>query len=152
MVLLRILEREAALVTRFVGILAQEQEILIKGKPQELEPLSEAKTPLIDELMALAAQRDEALRAEGFPADAEGLRTWVTLQGNADLDSTYAALKQASGEAKRLNLLNASLVNSRLQITQQALSVLLPGENAAALYDTQGQSAQKVGYKLIDSA
>ena len=152
MKLVSILERETDLVTRFVGILTQEQEILVRGKPQDLAPLTEAKTPLIDELMALASQRDDALRAEGFPQDVDGLKTWVTLQGNQQLEATYETLKRASAEAKRLNQLNASLVSTRLQITQQALSVLLPAENAPALYDTQGQSAQKVGYKLIDSA
>lgn len=152
MSLLTTLENELGLVRQFVSLLENEQAVLVQGRVHDLAALTEAKTPLLDALMALASNRDELLRAEGYPCSNEGLKTWVTVQASPRVDTLYDELKQLSNEARRLNLLNASLVNSRLQLTQQALSILLPGEQAPSLYDTQGQSAQRVGYKLIDSA
>lgn len=152
MTLLGTLERELTLVKRFVEILAQEQAVLVQGKVHDMAELTDAKTPLLDELVALAANRDNLLHLAGYPSSNEGLKTWVTVQADPAVDTLYESLKQFSNEARRLNLLNASLVNTRLQVTQQALSILLPAENTPSLYDTQGQSSQRVGYKLIDSA
>jgi flagellar biosynthesis protein FlgN len=147
-----LLAEETRWVEQFVRLLTDEQKLLTSSQVSDLQGITDQKNTLIELLTKIASQRDELLRAAGLPASSEGLIAWVTINADQALTHLFDRLKQISSEAKRLNELNAQLVNIRLQVTQQALSVLLPQEQSPALYDTLGQSSQRVGYKLIDSA
>lgn len=139
-------------VSAFVELLQTEQALLTSKDAAELPSITEQKNALIEQLTQCAQIRDDILRQAGFPETGEGIKSYLAVLSNPTLDTTFAALKAQASEAKRLNELNAKLVGMRLQVTQQALSILLPQEQAPALYDVQGQTAQRVGYKLIDSA
>ncbi len=147
-----LLAEETRWVEKFVQLLTDEQKMLTSSQVSDLQSITDQKNSLIELLTKIASQRDELLRAAGLPASSDGLIAWVTINADQALSHLFDRLKQISSEAKRLNELNAQLVNIRLQVTQQALSVLLPQEQSPALYDPLGQSSQRVGYKLIDSA
>lgn len=146
------LANELRQVSAFVELLKTEQGLLTSKDTSDLQTITDQKNALIDQLSQCAQIRDSVLRQAGFPETSDGIKAYLGTLSDPDLDATFAALKSLATEAKRLNELNAKLVGMRLQVTQQALSVLLPQEQAPALYDVQGQSAQRVGYKFIDSA
>lgn len=153
------LANELNTVSAFVELLKSEQVLLTSNHTSntphpigDLQSITDQKNNLIDQLTQCAQTRDALVRQAGFPETGDGIQSYLSVLCNPGLDATFAALKAQASEANRLNALNAKLVAMRLQVTQQALSILLPQEHAPALYDVQGQTAQRVGYKLIDSA
>lgn len=148
----KILVAEDRLVSQFIDCLTREQEVLNQDNVHELQPITGQKNKLIAELVDISDQRNGLLRQAGLPDTNEGFKTWVTLHASPAGRKLFESLKAHAVQAKQLNETNAYLVNARLQATQQALSVLLPQEQAPTLYNLQGQSSSRTGLKLIDSA
>jgi flagellar biosynthesis/type III secretory pathway chaperone len=147
-----LLTLELELVRKFIDCLVKEQAVLSKDKVHDLQSITDCKNQLLGEMIDLTDQRNALLRQAGFPDNVDGLKTWLALNASPSNKSVFDSLRSLSAQAKMLNESNASLVNSRLQATQQALSILLPQEQAPSLYNLQGQSSQRSGFKLIDSA
>lgn len=139
-------------VEAFVALLKTEQSVLTSTDPLALGEITERKNQLVEQLIACAQQRNRWLKLSGFPETTDGLQHYLQTHGSAEESRVFVELKALATEARALNEKNAKLVGLRLQVTHQALAALLPPEQSPVLYDVQGQSAQRIGYKLIDSA
>ena len=125
---------------------------MLAGKEVDrLADLSRAKTDVMAGLSRISDERNRLLATEGLPADAPGVRAWAKRTGETgeELRSKLIAL---AGEARELNRVNGQLIAIRLQHTQGALQALTGAQPGSGLYDRDGMTAPRTGYRLIDSA
>lgn len=148
----KLLSDETRLVEDFIACLKRERHQLAQEKIVDLQAITDQKNQLIGALLSISENRSEVLRQSGLPDTGEGLKTWLSLYGSVEGQQAYEKLRTLSIEAKQLNEINAKMVGQRLQATQQALSILLPQEQAPTLYNPYGQSSQRSNFKIIDSA
>lgn len=125
---------ETRALQEFVAILETEQKLLISGDADAVLPLLERKTALIATLGVTGQQRDTALRELGLTDDKAEIEAFFSHAGKAHQEAWHALLELAQS-AKRLNTTNGTLINSRLQSNQQALSILMQASG-----DSQGDS------------
>lgn len=115
---------EAAAMIAFVSLLEAEKQLLLDGDAEQLLVNVEKKTALVAQLTQAGNQREQALTDLGAENSRASVNEFMARQ-DSDLQSAWATLLELAKTANQLNSTNASLVNSRLQHNQQALSVLL---------------------------
>lgn len=144
---------EAGLVSTFVRLLGEEQEILKNGHPDALPPLIERKTATALELAAVSASRNMILRQAGFAADRAGMESWLKANpADQAVHDQWNKLQTLAAEAKELNRVNGELIQLRMQNNSQALEVLIAAANRQDLYGADGQASQAATRRIIDSA
>lgn len=148
-----VVERELALVERFLAILLVEQAALRRGAVDGLEAFTAAKAEMASRLNAASDEREAWLASEGAAAGRSGLEAWLAAhpedQAAGKAWRKLIAVAEASRDANRLN---GQLIAQRLQFTHQALVVLAGETPAAGLYDRDGQSTRGTGSRIIDAA
>lgn len=132
------LRQEQATLDRFIDLLQQEQAALVAANVDQLQPLSELKQKLSEELNGLARQRVAVLERAGFKADAAGMQAWLSKQP-ASAAEAWTQLRERAQTAQHLNQTNGKLIQSHLQHNQQALAVLMNAANKADIYGADGQ-------------
>lgn len=151
----QLVSEELATLQIFVGVLRQEQQFLVAGDIDGLTPLVTEKTNLSSRLAQLAEQRNQILAAAELPSDRVGMETWLAQQTSAAKTSwskNWENLLSLAAEARTLNQANGTLISTRLQHNQQALTVLLTASNQAALYGPDGQTKAGVSGRLFGAA
>ena len=143
---------EASLVKQFVELLAQEQEVLTKGKTDELPAIAQSKEKLAAELNELSRLRNGLLASLGFPSDRSGMEAWAVV--NPLQKETIAAWNQTlslAARAKELNHQNGQLIQLRMKYNCQALEILLRKENNLDLYGPDGRSSALSERRINDA-
>ncbi|MBI2307818.1 MAG: flagellar protein FlgN [Rhodocyclales bacterium] len=144
---------EADVVSAFVLLLKEEQEILKAGSPEALPDVVERKTEVARKLAPLATARNTELARAGFAADRPGIDAWLKKQpGDKGVRQHWERLQALAAEAKELNRVNGELIRLRMQNNAQALEALLAAANRQDLYGADGQAAQATTRRIIDSA
>ncbi len=148
------LSDELKLLRIFVDILQKEQQALVDGDIDRLMPLVTEKTNLSNRLSQLSLQRNQTLATAGFPTDRNGMESWLARQAKPARSSLteWENLLTLASEARTLNQVNGTLIATRLQNNQQALSVLLEASNQAALYGPDGQTTTSGSGRQLGSA
>lgn len=152
-VLADIIAAEADVVSAFVLLLQEEQDVLKNGNPDALPPIVEKKTAATQQLAQLSSSRNVELRRAGYAADRSGVAAWMA-KNPADqaLRQQWERLQSLAEEAKELNRVNGELIRVRIQNNSQALEALLAAANRQDLYGADGQAAQTATRRIIDSA
>lgn len=132
------LQAETRALQEFKATLQAEQNALIGGDVAALTALSPSKLQQVENLNRLAAERLEHIAALGLSADRKGMEQWAAAAGTA-ADAAWRAMLAAAGAAHQANQMNGTLIQTRLQHNQQALTVLLAAANKANLYGPDGQ-------------
>jgi flagellar biosynthesis/type III secretory pathway chaperone len=148
------IDREIALVSRFLALLLDEQEALKTANPDALPKIHDEKYILVDQLNALEIERS-SLTALGGPASSarERMESWMAEHpAEKQIAARWQQLIQLCQDAKQQNILNARLVNLHLEQTNQALAILTRDTNESVLYGSNGQAAQYMGRRIVDSA
>ncbi len=143
---------EASLVKQFVELLEQEQEVLTKGKTDELPAIAESKEQLAAELNELSRLRNGLLVSLGLPSDRSGMEAWTA--ANLLQKETVAAWNQTlslAARAKELNYRNGQLIQLRMKYNSQALEILLRKENNLDLYGPDGRSSALSERRINDA-
>ena len=136
-----LLRTEFSLMTDFVSVLEQEHVLLKSPTSVALDGLpglTDRKQALASQLLAVVDQRGQLLISMGLEPDGAGLRNWGNQTQDAHILSLLDQLRALGDSAKHLNESNSRLVNLRLQVTQQALSVLMPQDGVSSLYQANG--------------
>ncbi len=129
---------EYAAVEAFASVLACEEKALTAVSPlEQLPPIIEMKTELVEKLSALEKQRDSQLAELGFPPGWRGME----LASGADprLATQWALLQKAAERAKRSNTTNGVLIHTRMEYNRRALDVLKGAQHKAGLYGPDGR-------------
>lgn len=148
-----ITEREITLISRFVALLTEEQDLLKRGDAAALPRIATAKGPLVDQLNALESERRAALGISGEQKTREAMEAWLAAHpAEQTAAAHWARLLELAQEAKQLHELNAGLVGMHLQQTAEALAILTRKAEQNTLYGSNGQTAQISGSRIVDSA
>lgn len=151
--LLPLVRKEADLVGRFVDVLNQEREALQAADASALPALVAAKSVLVDELNATAAERNQFLAQAGLPKDKAGMKAWLERKPiEKGLGQTWHELLEKAATARSLHLQNSQLLALHLRFTDDALAVLQQKMQNSLLYGPDGQSTSLAGNHVIDSA
>ncbi len=136
-----LLHEEVALLRDFLALLQREQQTLTDGDIDRLLPLASEKSALFGRLATLSEARNKSLVAQSLPPDRAGVDAWLAAHPDAaSARKLWAELLAMTLEARELNRVNGSLINTRLANNQQALTTLLAAANQAALYGPDGQT------------
>lgn len=146
--------REIALISRFIALLNNEQEILKRAEATDLPEISAAKISLAEQLNTLEIERRSALGITSHENPREAMAKWLA-QHPAEQTAAvnWKTLLNLAGEAKQQHELNARLVGIHLQQTTEALAILnRQSSEQLPLYGSNGQAAQSSGSRIVDSA
>ncbi|MEI7968421.1 MAG: flagellar protein FlgN [Betaproteobacteria bacterium] len=141
--------------SRFLAILQGESSALLRGDVEELLRLAESKTAVVEELIALATSRQEALMVSGFSSDRTGMTEWLIVHGareHSRLSTLWNALLADATEARQLNQTNGILIESRLRFNQAALTALRAASEQATLYGPNGSPDFKTRSRALGLA
>lgn len=148
-----IIGREIELVSQFIAVLNEEQEVLKRGDVAALSDLASRKTPLVEQLNNIERERTNALDLPESANERGAMENWLARNGNdADTTVNWKKLLNLASEAKRLHELNVQLLEMHLRQTSEILSILTsqPGKNT--LYGSTGQTLSSTGSRFVDSA
>lgn len=146
--------REIALISRFIALLNNEQEILKRAKPADLPEISAAKIDLVEQLNTLEIERRSALGMASDENPRKVMTKWLAQHPAEQAAAVnWKNLLNLASEAKQLHDLNARLVGMHLQQTTEALAILnRQSSEQLPLYGSNGQAAQNSGSRIVDSA
>lgn len=133
-----LLAEELEVVSQFKTLLKSEQEGLIAGDIAVLPDITTSKSSLIERLNTLSSQQLLLISSLGFKADKSGIAEWVK-QSPTDIQNLWGSILDLALAVKESNQINGTLINTRLQYTQQTLSSLMAAANQANLYGPDGQ-------------
>lgn len=150
--LVQAIAEEAGAIRQFVDLLKREQASLSNGITDELPELAEQKGKLFVHLNQLAAQRTDALAAQGLSADRAGVEAWFALHTDENsLRNEWTAVLSLASEARELNRLNGELIRMRMQYNAKALEALQGGKGVLDLYGPDGQSTSPGHSRIYDA-
>ena len=141
----------AGLMTGFVAILEEEQQVLTAGVLDRLLPLAERKTEFAGRLATLDDQRLRSLQS-GQQRGKADIATWLARMGDAGLRQTWQSVLELAAKAHQLNASNGQLIGERMRHNQQALAVLMAAGERSALYGPDGQPRLGGGGRPLGSA
>lgn len=148
-----IIEREIELTSRFLDLLAEEQEVLKQGEIAALADLTARKPPFIEQLNALSKQRIALLDLAPEVEERDAMKQWLILHGDDQVAAVnWEKLLKLAREAKAMHELNAQLVDMHLRQTSEILNILNQSSSGASLYGSSGQSIPATGSRIVDSA
>lgn len=147
------IDAEISTLQRFLKLLQREQEMLRKGKIDDLPPLLEEKSGLAAHLSMLAEQRSQALATAGIVANRADVSSWLATQPATSREKTaWPLLVALASEARELNRVNGELIQLRLQHGTRALEALLGSSDSLGLYRPDGQNTLPSGRRISDQA
>ncbi len=140
--LCRMLQMEKEVLAAFTTLLRDEQQTLVRGELEPLGSYAEAKSKCLFELTRLGEQRHRLLRERGLQCDDAGMQR--LLREHVDHpDLPRAAWQQIidlAKSAKHLNEINGTLIGTRLNSTQRALSVIFSAARLPGAYTADGST------------
>lgn len=148
-----ILEREVELISRFIAVLNEEQDILKQGKVAALEALTAQKAELVDQLNALEGERLGSINQAGTTPERGVMENWLAQNSDDQAAAVnWEKLLNSAREAKSLHELNAKLVDIHLRQTSEILTILTTPPEKPGLYGSSGQTMPATGSRIVDSA
>ena len=128
-------QEEARALAGLRSVLVAESEALDAREPARIEALAAEKARLVEALSALAARRGAWMQEAGLDSR-EALTTWLADQP-VERDA-WGALEQSAAEVRDLNARNGQLIDARLALTNEALTLLREAAAATLGYTREG--------------
>lgn len=135
------LEAELQAFRDFIQALQTEQDALVQGNIDPLIELARIKSEKVLLLSQLAESRARFLSTQGYSQEQAGMTKWLQQRdGDPRITELWQQLLALAENARHLNQINGSLIDTRLRNNQQALAVLQLAANQNALYGPDGQT------------
>lgn len=149
----QLIEREIALISRFVSLLQQEQDTLKHARIAELPALTTEKSALVDQLNALESERLLAIGVRQGERAPLAMETWLKDNPGERLAAeSWQKLLELARQAKSTHQINARLLDMHARQTTELLAALTRQVEKPALYGASGQTMPASGSRIIDSA
>lgn len=143
-------QEEAEMVGRLVQVLEEEQQALIQGHVDLLEPLADAKSKVLDQLAVVAESRAVLMQEHGVQ-DSDTVYIW--LADKPEASQAWTQLEEMLQRAQSINQLNGCFIEQRLNGVEQTLSFLRHTAASTLGYSRNGQQPVAVtGRRLLGSA
>lgn len=137
--LLTALADELTAVQNFVGLLQQEQTLLMENSIDQLSALTEQKSAQALHLNVLVEHRLHVLGNYMPGAEAAAVMAWFEANCTACL-AQWQQIHDLTEQARQLNHINGELIQMKLRYAQQSLAVLTRAVSQANLYGPTGQT------------
>ncbi len=148
-----ILERENALVLRFIDVLQAEQTALSSAQTGALEAINTEKLALVEALNLVGQERGSLInKDDSNPSQAQMSEWFASNSGEEKAGQLWASLMELAREARRLHELNGKLLDVMMRRTTEALDILTYRQQDVPLYGSDGQTASASGSRIVDSA
>ncbi|MBA2484079.1 MAG: flagellar protein FlgN [Nitrosomonas sp.] len=135
------LQLEQDAIKDFIDILKQEQNALVDGRVEDLDFFASHKTELIKKLSDYADKRDQYLIEKGLNLNPQVIHNFfITEENVVEIGAIWTELLRLTKIVQQLNQINGTIITTRLQQTQQALSALQNAAGTVSLYNPKGQT------------
>ncbi len=140
--LLEYLAEENRAVGALLGLIREEQELLVQSRVQDMQPVIQHKAEHVAQLARLAARRHALLDAHGCAASETGMQQWLARHPQPQVDEAWRNLLGQVRSAKEVNRTNGLLIHTQLNRNRAALGVLSGGVTSLDnLYGPNGQTS-----------
>jgi flagellar biosynthesis protein FlgN len=148
--LLDLLEQEREACKGFVALLELEYAALSRNDADQILRTSREKLDQMQLQEELAARRSRLVAAAGLSA-ARDMEQWLYGLGSQGpvLVKTWHELLAAAVQAKRLNQRNGTMIESKMQMTAQALQVLGAASAQLSTYGPDGHTRLDLGGRTL---
>jgi flagella synthesis protein FlgN len=144
-----VLALEIAGYKALLRILDGECDALRRLDAEAIENAAAAKQAQVQALEQLARLREDALRAGGLPASAEGVHVWLAGTGGAEASSAWATLLDLARAARNANARNGRLVVRQRRHYDGALTALLQAAGLPSVYGADGRPQHATGGRTL---
>jgi flagellar biosynthesis protein FlgN len=140
--LCRMLQSEKEALTVFTTLLREEQQTLVRGELERLGSYADSKSNCLFKLTHLGEQRHGLLRERALHCDDAGMESLLRDHvENPELPrAAWRHIVELAKTAKHLNEINGTLIGTRLNSTQEALSVLFCAAKLPGAYTADGST------------
>lgn len=140
--LVKNLEAELRAYQDFIQVLQTEQDTLVQGNIDPLLELARIKSEKVVLLSQLADSRTRFLSEQGYPQEHGGMAKWLQQRdgGNPQIAELWQQLLALAEDARQLNQINGSMIDTHLRNNQQALAILQAAAKQSTLYGPDGQT------------
>ncbi len=147
------LHEECAAMQHFLALLQDEQECLLRGNADAVSAQIARKSGWLQKLAGLAERRRNFLQSQHCATDRRGMDNWLAAHPEAaTLAGAWHALLKLTHQANQANEINGSLIATRLQSNQQALSALAAAARSGNIYGKDGQAVGLWGSRQLGAA
>lgn len=147
------LREECAAMQQFLTLLQEEQECLLRGNADAVGAQIARKSGWLQKLAGLAERRRAFLQSQRCASDRRGMDSWLAAHPEAaELAGTWHTLLKLTHQASQANEANGTLITTRLQSNQQALSALAASTRSGNLYGKDGQAVGLWGSRQLGAA
>jgi flagella synthesis protein FlgN len=142
-----ILQSELHLSTQLSQLLQQEREALRNADLNLIQQLIQQKQPHVVQLEQLGRQREQLVKAAGFPGGKAGLEAFIANHSEAEaqhLSSLLAKLRKVAQSCREFNQINGGIVNVNRQYLGRAISILRGRDPETSSYGPGGEYTSQV--------
>jgi flagellar biosynthesis protein FlgN len=133
-------EQDAQLVIQLLKDLQNEQAALVVSDIDTIETLIDKRLVLLQQLSIAAKYRYDALAAQGYEANENGMAKWLKVQAKPALDKAWVSFQKSLIQAKEMNRLNGVLISKHFNRNQQVLNQIKADPQSTDIYSKSGQS------------
>ena len=138
--LLENLATENQAINNLVGLIQQEQSLLINANIAEVEQIIAHKAQHVAQLAELSNQRHAILALAGYQPGESGMQSWLEQHADHSVNDAWQSLLTQVRAAKELNHTNGLLINTHLNRNQGTLNVLRGSSKTGNFYGPDGQT------------
>ncbi len=142
-----ILQSELNLSSQLSQLLQQEREALKNADLNQLQLLTQQKQPHVVQLEQLGRQREQLLKAAGFPGGKAGLEAFIANHAESEaqhLNSLLTKLRKVAKSCRDNNQINGGIVNVNRQYLVRAISILRGRDPETGAYGPGGEYTSQV--------
>jgi flagella synthesis protein FlgN len=138
--LMDIIEHESKAMQHLLGLIQQEQTLLVEAKVDEMHAITVEKASAVARMTELVNTRLQTLTAAGYPQSNAGMQAWLSSQKDDNAAESWSKLLALTHNVKEANRINGLLINTHLTRNQVALNVLHGADQRSGFYGPDGQS------------
>lgn len=140
---------DAQLAEELLATIRNEQSALIKADINAIEQLLDEKSAVLQRMNSAVLSRYEALAANGFEANEDGMSEWLKVQSKPALNQAWVTFKKNLVQAKELNRLNGILISKQFNLNKQLLNHLQGNSASGDVYSRNGQAKSQSGSRGV---
>ncbi|WP_043888124.1 flagella synthesis protein FlgN [Methylophaga thiooxydans] len=142
-----ILQAELNLSSQLSQLLQQERDALKNAELDQITSLNQQKQPHVVQLEQLGRQREQLLKAAGFPGGKTGLEAFIANHSEPEaqhLNSLLNKLRVVAKSCREHNQINGGIVNVNRQYLVKAISILRGRDPETSSYGPGGEYTSQV--------
>lgn len=142
-----ILQSELNHSSQLAQLLQQERDALKSADLEQVDYLTRQKQPHLVQLEQLGRQREQLLKAAGFPGGKSGLQAFIANHDPQQADpvkALLARLREAAKHCRDSNQINGGIVNVNRQHLVRALTILRGRDPESGAYGPGGEYTSQV--------